>query len=160
MSIFQKYAIHSTKRKHVHPRHRTPRISPIFSHAHPLKVLFKKKENLLRREPQGVCIWLRLQLLPTPCERSVHPKQIKKWKVSVLDCIARQSERIVVSRKLAEYERTSTSGRAASSGYKPMYWLCEHGETINCSRRQGRASRYPEEQCLVAHCLSEGVAFH
>jgi len=45
MSIVQKYAIHSTKRKSAHTKHReTPRISPVFSHSSP-KIVVEEKDK-------------------------------------------------------------------------------------------------------------------
>jgi hypothetical protein len=54
MSIVQKYAIHSTKRKSAHIKHReTPRISPVFSHSSP-KIVVEEKRNLLREGSMSV----------------------------------------------------------------------------------------------------------
>lgn len=54
MSIVQKYAIHSTKRKSAHTKHReTPRISPVFSHSSP-KIVVEEKRNLLREGSMSV----------------------------------------------------------------------------------------------------------
>jgi len=54
MSIVQKYAIHLTKRKRAHTKHReTPRISPVFSHSSP-KSIVEEKRNLLREGSMSV----------------------------------------------------------------------------------------------------------